>query len=188
MADDLTDKQRVFVEAYLTCWNATEAARRAGYEGNDVTLAAVGYENLRKPQIAELVTARLTDKAMAADEVLARLADQARGAVDDFFDIGPKGGAKLNLAKAAKAGKLHLVHRYTKGDKGKIGIEWYDAQTALSLIGKHLGLFIDKAEITGKDGGPIQTQGTVVVIPDNGRGDRDSAPTRAADQLPGDSS
>lgn len=29
-----------------------------------------------------------------------------------------------------------------------------------------------KHELTGKDGGPIQTQATVIVLPDNGRGDR----------------
>lgn len=42
--------------------NATEAARRAGYEGNDVTLAAVGSENLRKPLIAEAIKARETQR------------------------------------------------------------------------------------------------------------------------------
>ncbi len=28
---NLTNKQRVFVELYLTLWNATEAAKQAGY-------------------------------------------------------------------------------------------------------------------------------------------------------------
>ena len=71
---DLTPKQRRFVEAYVgpAKGNATEAARQAGYAGNDVTLAAVGHENLRKPQIAEAVEERL-EKALAdfsADEVV----------------------------------------------------------------------------------------------------------------------
>jgi hypothetical protein len=31
----------------------------------------------------------------------------------------------------------------------------YDAQAALALLGKHHKLFIDRTEISGKDGGPI---------------------------------
>lgn len=51
----LTPKQQLFVSEYLKTGNATEAARRAGYKGNDVTLCAVGAENLRKPQVAEAI-------------------------------------------------------------------------------------------------------------------------------------
>jgi hypothetical protein len=57
MARMLSEKQRRFVEAYMgaAAGNATQAARLAGYKGNDVTLASVGAENLRKPQIAEAI-------------------------------------------------------------------------------------------------------------------------------------
>lgn len=51
----LTPKQQRFVSEYLKCWNATEAARKAGYKGNDATLSAVGGENLRKPLISEAI-------------------------------------------------------------------------------------------------------------------------------------
>jgi len=43
----LTIKQQKFVDSYSG--NATEAARLAGYAGNDTTLASIGNENLRKP-------------------------------------------------------------------------------------------------------------------------------------------
>ena len=46
MDKKLTPKQRAFVEHYLESWNATKAARRAGYRGNSNTLAVVGWENL----------------------------------------------------------------------------------------------------------------------------------------------
>ncbi len=145
--DDLTDKQMVFVEEYLVCWNATEAARRAGYSGNDATLATVGWENLRKPEIRERIQARMAEKAMAADEVLARLADHARGSMADFLSWSGR-GARLDLSKAAKAGKLHLVKSFTKGRRGT-SIELYDAQAALVHIAKHLGLFVDQVKFSG---------------------------------------
>ena len=59
MADKLTPKQALFVSEYLKTGNGTEAARRAGYKGNDVTLCQVGKENLRKP----LVAAAIKEKA-----------------------------------------------------------------------------------------------------------------------------
>ena len=82
MTDDakLTLKQQLFVEAYLGAakGNATEAARLAGYKGNDQTLASVGAENLKKPQIASRVRARVDAVGMTADEVLNELAAVAR--------------------------------------------------------------------------------------------------------------
>lgn len=54
----LTVKQRAFIDAYMgeARGNATEAAKLAGYKGDYTTLASVGAENLRKPQIAQEVT------------------------------------------------------------------------------------------------------------------------------------
>ena len=52
----LTAKQELFCKAYLSNgFNATESARQAGYKGNDVTLGAVGAENLKKPQIKKYI-------------------------------------------------------------------------------------------------------------------------------------
>lgn len=56
----LTEKQRRFVEAYMgeACGNATQAARIAGYKGNDKTLSVVGTENLGKPSVAAAIQER----------------------------------------------------------------------------------------------------------------------------------
>lgn len=56
----LTLKQQRFIEAYLgdAAGNATEAARQAGYRGNDKTLGVVGWENLNKPKISRAIAKR----------------------------------------------------------------------------------------------------------------------------------
>lgn len=64
----LTPKQQRFVDAYLTSLNATDAARKAGYKGNDVTLGAVGKENLQKPLIKQYLTKRHTQVAQKAEK------------------------------------------------------------------------------------------------------------------------
>jgi phage terminase small subunit len=71
MAEGLTHKQKLFVEAFLATGNATESARLAGYKGNDVTLGAVGAENLKKPQIQDF----LIDKAQRAAEIVFQIAE-----------------------------------------------------------------------------------------------------------------
>ena len=66
-----TMKQIAFCYWYTSaeCYgNGTESARRAGYAGSENTLAAIAYENLRKPQIAEEIK-RLEEKAIAAANV-----------------------------------------------------------------------------------------------------------------------
>jgi phage terminase small subunit len=147
----VTPKQRAFVDEYLQCWNASEAARRAGY--SERTAGIIGHENLKKPKIAAEIQQRIEERAMAADEVLQRLADQARGDAADFLDID-ENVAIIDIGKMAAAGKTHLIKKYRVSKDG-ISVELYDAQAALVHIGRHHGLFVDRKEITGKDGGPL---------------------------------
>lgn len=144
----LTDKQKEFINQYFLCgFNATEAARQAGYSGTDATLASTGWENLRKPEIKSEIDRRMSEHGMAANEVIARLADQARGSMADF--LSPSGrGYRIDLKKAQKSGKLHLLKSFSNGKQGT-KIEIYDAHAALVDMGKHLKLFTDQVDIGG---------------------------------------
>jgi phage terminase small subunit len=57
----LTPKQEIFVLEYLKDLNATQAAIRAGYSAK--TAEVIGYENLRKPQIAAAIDAAQKERA-----------------------------------------------------------------------------------------------------------------------------
>ena len=76
----LTTKQRLFIEAYIgkANGNATEAARIAGYSGNDNVLGVTGLRLLRNHKIATLVEERIDKAVMTADEVLKELAELAK--------------------------------------------------------------------------------------------------------------
>lgn len=52
----LTPKQKLFVQYY--CGNATDAARKAGYKGDEGVLSVVGFDNLRNPRIAKAIQSR----------------------------------------------------------------------------------------------------------------------------------
>ena len=47
--DGLSEKQEIFCKEYIWDWNATRAAKVAGY--SEDTASSIGAENLRKPQI-----------------------------------------------------------------------------------------------------------------------------------------
>lgn len=157
----LKGKQALFVEEYLKTFNATEAAKTAGYSPK--TAYSIGWENLRKPEIAQAISRRLSESAMTSDEVLMRLADQARGDMGIFL---AKEGDRLtiDLVGMKAAGKAHLIKRITQTtrrrttkdateEEATTSLELYDAQAALVQIGKHHKLFTDKLEV--ENNGPI---------------------------------
>lgn len=62
----LTKKQRVFIDEYVKCWNASEAARRAGYSKK--TACAIGCENLTKPEIMLEIDIQLENRVNNTSE------------------------------------------------------------------------------------------------------------------------
>lgn len=164
----VTGKQAAFVDQYLVDFNATRAAERAGYEGNENALAVTGNRLLRNVKISELIKARLNDRAMTADEVLTRLAEQARGNMNDFVRFDNNGNPTFDLQAASMMGKLSLAKKLKVKTRSynevfynatindldsrevtetAIEFELYDAQAALAHLGKHHGLFKDVTEV-----------------------------------------
>lgn len=143
----LTNKQKLFVEEYLQDFNATRAAQRAGYRGNDSVLAVTGNRLLRNDKIAKKISARLQESAMSADEVLKRFAEQARADIGDFIAIDKKGNFVVDW-KAAK-GKTHLI-KSAKHTSHGVTIELYDAQAALDKLARTHSLYADNIRHTGE--------------------------------------
>ncbi|KAA3644786.1 MAG: terminase small subunit [Chloroflexi bacterium] len=165
----LTAKQKLFVDHYLRSFNGTQAAEDAGYKGSRATLAAVGYENLRKPHIRAQIEDRLEEVAMGANEVLARLASMARGfdpadyiSIEKTYVQDKQGEVHLSgtvvtldLAALQNDGHSHLIKSLRNTGAGPI-FEFYDQQAALVHIGKGHKLFAERFEHTGPAGGPIE--------------------------------
>jgi phage terminase small subunit len=158
----LTDKQRVFVEYYLQSFNATDAARKAGYADPELS----GWENRQKQVIKDEIERRLSAVAMDADEVLMRLAAMARGSLDPFMlesddDVWPdltsdKAKANRHLLKKIKPKRRVGGPPEDRWAETEIELEIHDPLRALELIGKHHKLFTDKVEHSGPNEGPIK--------------------------------
>jgi phage terminase small subunit len=154
----LTAKKEAWTENYLANgFNGTEAARAAGYKGSDNTLAQVARENLRNPQIASRVRARIEGLAANSNEVLNLLGDHLRGSIADFDGCFNEDGS-FNLAKAKEKEVAHLVKKLRsvrrsipqgKDADGKdkapiiettVEIELYSSQDAAAKLIPVLGL------------------------------------------------
>lgn len=142
----MNNKRRVFVEEYLKCWNATEAAKRADYKKP----GSQGHRLLKDVEIQQIIQERIEDKCMDADEVLIRLAEQARGVPAEYIDEF----GFVSYEKLKAAGLIHLIKKI-KRTQGGIEVEFYDQQRAMELIGKHLKMWVERHEVTGRDGDPI---------------------------------
>lgn len=138
----LSNKQRVFIDEYLICLNASEAARRAGYNGKS---NVVGSQLLANLSISEEITQRLQERHLSADAVLARLADMARSDIADFTGLE----RLSDLTNEEYRGKTHVIKRFKRrkyrpknGDPfEEIELELYPADVNLERVGKVHGLF-----------------------------------------------
>lgn len=95
---------------------------------------------------------KFRERHMGEAEVMARLADQARGDMATFADVRYPDDLK-ELAASPLVKKLTIIERQTKDGSEivKTTIELYDAQKALELIGKDYGRFKDRLDITSGD-------------------------------------
>ena len=73
----MTNKQGRFVEEYCADFNATAAAKRAGY--SERTAHQIGYENLRKPELKLAIEERMDDLSLEAAQITQLLSAQAIG-------------------------------------------------------------------------------------------------------------
>jgi len=155
------------VNQYLQLFNATEAYMRVYQPKSRDVAASNGYKLLRKAEIAEAIDQRISEDAMRPAEVLKRLGEQARNEQSAYVT---RFGVDMNRLIAD--GKAHLIKAIKHTANGD-NIEFYDAQAALVQIGKAHGLFADRTEVTGKDGGDI----TLRIV-------YDSKPTAGDDDTP----
>ncbi|OAE52868.1 terminase [Achromobacter insolitus] len=179
----LTDKQRRFVDEYLVDLNATQAAIRAGY--SEKTAYSIGNENLSKPDIAEAIQEAQAERSkrteITQDMVLRELAKigfsdirrvvrwgKTELRVADSGDDGgevtePYHGLALVSADDIDDDTAAAISEISEGREG-LKVKLHDKKGALVDIGRHLGMFKDRVEHSGPNGGPIPTTPTVIEL------------------------
>lgn len=146
----MTKKQKLFVEEYLIDLNATQAAIRAGYSPD--TAKEIGCENLTKPNIRACIDREMAERSkrtgVNADRVVMELAKVAFVNAVDVID--PKTATVKEDALSEDTAAIQSVKVKTFGDDGlEREIKMADKLKALELLGKHMGMFKDKVELSG---------------------------------------
>lgn len=142
---DLSSKQMTFVREYLVDLNATQAATRAGYSPR--TANEQGARLLAKASVAEAVQAGMDARAarteITADYVLQSIVSTMERCkqVEPVYDR--KGDPVMVGTPDGE-----LAQAFTFNAAGVL--------KGAELLGRHLKLFTEKVEHTGKDGGPIE--------------------------------
>lgn len=162
----LTPKQEQFCREYLIDLNGTQAAIRAGFSKK--TASSIGSEYLRKPEIQERLRQNMASRAqrteISADRVLAEYAKLAfldiRKAFDENGRLKPIHEIDDSTAAAIAGIEAEELFEGRGEDRERIGtlrkIKLSDKRAALADVAKHLGMFVDRHEHTGADGGPIE--------------------------------
>ena len=152
----LTAKQRIFADEYLIDLNATRAYKLAYPKvKNDESAAAAGARLLRNVKVEQYIQKRMKDREkrteITQDMVLKELAKIGFADVTDFVTIESQGNYKAVQVKSTDEmpeDKLGAIAGIKEGANG-IEIKLNDKGKALELIGRHLGMFKDKLELSG---------------------------------------
>lgn len=154
----MTAKQKRFCEEYLIDLNATQAAIRAGYSPESAQ--QIGTENLSKPVIRARIDTEIAERSrrtgVNADRVVQELAKIAFVKATDIID--PNTATVRDSAteedKACIAAVKFKSSSGESSDSVEREIRMCDKLKALELLGKHLGMFTDKVNVSG--GGVVQ--------------------------------
>ena len=173
----MTDRQVIFANEYLIDLNGTRAYKEAyPHVKNDNTAAAAATRLMNVPDVKEYIEKRIKDRLerieVTQDDVIQELAAVGFANVPEYAKVVTKPimiqtengdyvpaldseGNQMYCQAVEITETKELTRRQIKAisgiKQGKNGIELstYDKVKALELLGKHLGIFKDKVEVSG---------------------------------------
>lgn len=149
----LTDKQQRFVDEYLIDLNATQAAIRAGYSTKYADRE--GYKLVENSRVSEAISRKMAARSRRTgvnqDRVVIELAKIAFVNISDLVDTDT--ATILPTARKEDLACIESVkYKQMPTKSGDMGVEREvkiaSKLKALELLGKHLGMWSDKFNVT----------------------------------------
>ena len=164
----MTPRQKRFVEEYLVDLNATQAAIRAGYSARSAGHNA--YALLKRPEVKAGVArgrARLARSSkVSAERVIQEYAALAFSDLRQLADWGPDGvvpKAAGEISDEAARALAEVSDTRSRAGSGTVKVKLHDKKGALDALARHLGLFVERHEVTGKDGAALPPLKVVIL-------------------------
>lgn len=149
----LNEKQERFCQEYLVDLNQRQAYIRAGYSAKtaDVNASRLMANAKVRARVDELMAERSKRTGVSQDRIVRELARIAF--VDPTKVLNFKSGELLNGLTEDDRAVLAGIKYKDGEDFSEREIRLCDKVKALELLGKHLGMFTDKLDVSG--GQPI---------------------------------
>lgn len=155
---DLTERQRRFVEEYLVDGNATQAATRAGY--SPATARQQGQRMLTNVDIKAALKAAQGQRSERIGVTQDRVVEEL--ALVGFSDLRhyKVTGGGLMLAEHAPSEAMRAVSSVKQTMKldqetgdlvTNVEYKFWDKNSALEKLAKHLGMFVERHEVSVVD-------------------------------------
>jgi|DEB3_MinimDraft_2_1074329.scaffolds.fasta_scaffold02151_4 phage terminase small subunit len=119
-----------------------------------------------RERIAEIKSQFATRTTITAQRVLEELAKIGFANYSDFLTIDDTGRTNVDVSKLSKdqmAAIAEMQIDTAPDGKQRVKVKLHDKRGALLDIGKHLGMFREKIEVSGPNGGAIETKSMVEV-------------------------
>ena len=148
----MTEKQKIFADEYLIDLNATRAYKVAypRVKSDEVAKAAAS-RLLTNVNVAAYISERMQERQkrteITQDRVIEELAAIAFAKATDFVQIS-HGNVILTDTSKLSESQIKAIAGIKEGKNG-IELKLNDKEKALELLGRHLGMFKDKLEVTG---------------------------------------
>ena len=148
----LTEKQKIFADEYLIDLNATRAYRVA-YPSvkKDEVAAAAAARMLRNVKVAEYIQERIAERQkrteVTQDMVVQELAAIAFARATDYATVAG-GIVRIKNTEDLTDEQIRAIAGIKEGANG-IEIKLNDKEKALELLGRHLGMWNDKLQVSG---------------------------------------
>ena len=142
----MNDKQQRFCEEYIIDLNGTKAAIRAGY--SERTAASIAEQLLRKLDIQEFISKLKAKRSkrteVTADRVIKELAKIGFANISDYIEENNTVTKikKLSRRKSAAVSAIEITEtEFEGGVKKTVKFKLHDKISALTNLGRHLGIF-----------------------------------------------
>lgn len=144
MSKKLTDKQERFCIEYMTDFNATQAAIRAGY--SEKTAQMISSENLSKPIIQEYIQelkAKASEKLdITHTDLLKELKNWAYSDITETISLTPSEVKELPIEVRRLITRYkHTITKYEGREVEVIELHFVSKDKAIEMIAKHIGFF-----------------------------------------------
>jgi phage terminase small subunit len=176
VTDGLTVRRAMFVQEYLVDLNATQAAIRSGYAADSASVEGCRLLADARVLIAiqQAMNARAARLGVTQDRIVAELEKLGFSNMMDYISVPEVGDPFVDLSaltrdQAAALTEVTVEEQTSSGrdpvTTKRVRIKVADKRAALVDLGKHVGMFKDRLEVTGADGAPL----VQIYLPKNNR-------------------